>query len=137
MQIQILDSWLREHLETKATAAQIAEVLSLTSVSIERVEKVGSDFLYDIEVTTNRPDLMSVVSLAREAAVALNSEGITAKFIQKKIIEPKTPTGKFPIKVVNNPKLVKRICAVTLSVKLDKSAQLIKNRLEEIGRAHV
>lgn len=130
MQIQILDSWLREHLDTKATATQIAEVLSLTSVSIERVEKVGTDFLYDIEVTTNRPDLMSVVSLAREASVALTSEGIPSKFIHKKISEPKTPTGKFPIKVVNNPKLVKRICAAVLSIKLDKSPQIIRDRLE-------
>ncbi len=130
MQIQILDSWLREHLDTKATATQIAEILSLTSVSVERVEKVGTDFLYDIEVTTNRPDLMSVVGIAREAAAALFSGGIPAKFIQKKALEPKVVNGKFPVKVINNPKLVKRICAAVLSVKLDKSPQLIRNRLE-------
>lgn len=130
MQIQILDSWLREHLQTKATAQQIADVLSLTSVSVEKLEKVGSDFLYDIEVTTNRPDLMSVIGLAREASVALKSEDIQATFIEKKSSTPKTPEIKFPIKIVNNPKLVKRICAVALSVNLDKSPQMIRDRLE-------
>jgi len=36
---------LGEHLRTRATANQIAEMLSLTSVSIEKVEKLGNDYL--------------------------------------------------------------------------------------------
>ncbi|MFI5265581.1 MAG: phenylalanine--tRNA ligase subunit beta, partial [Candidatus Levyibacteriota bacterium] len=130
MNIQILDSWLREHLETKASVKQIAEILSLTSVSVERIEQVGRDYLYDIEVTTNRPDLMSVVGLAREATVALRSEGITAKFIEKKHTPPKNVSKPFPIEVISHPKLTQRICAVILSVKLDKSPQVIRDRLE-------
>jgi phenylalanyl-tRNA synthetase beta subunit len=66
MNIKILDSWLREYVKTRATPQKIGEILSLTSVSVERIESHNSDFLYDIEVTTNRPDLMSVVGLARE-----------------------------------------------------------------------
>ena len=59
MNIKILDSWLREYLKTKAKAPNLAEKLSLTSVSVERLEKHGeSDFIYDIEITTNRPDLI-------------------------------------------------------------------------------
>lgn len=130
MNIQILDSWLREHVHTKATVKQVAEALSLTSVSVERIKEVGSDHLYDIEVTTNRPDLMSAVGLAREVAVALTSEGITAKFVEKKPLIKKLSNLKFPIEVINDPKIVYRICAVVLSVKLDKSPQLIRDRLE-------
>lgn len=130
MQIKILDSWLREHIDTKATPKQIADILSLTSVSVERLEQIGKDYLYDIEITTNRPDLMSIVGLAREAAVALNSEGITAKFVEKKIPEHKKSTSKFPLEVVNDPKLVNRITAAVVTVKLDKSPQLIRDRLE-------
>jgi len=40
MNIKILDSWLRDYLETKASPSKIAEILSLTSVSIERIEKL-------------------------------------------------------------------------------------------------
>ena len=68
MNIKIVDSWLREYLDTKATPEVIARELSLTSVSVERTEKVGDDHVYDIEVTTNRPDLMSVEGIAKEAA---------------------------------------------------------------------
>lgn len=130
MQIKILDSWLREHLETAANAAKIGEILTLKSVSVERIEKVGNDYLYDIEITTNRPDLMSVMGLAREAAVALNTEGIPAKYIEKKSPVIKKSETAFPVKIINDPKLVKRVMAVAMSVTLDKSPQLIKDRLE-------
>lgn len=130
MQIKILDSWLREHLDTKATAAQIGEFLTLKSVSVERIEKVGNDFLYDIEITTNRPDLMSVVGLAREAAVALSTEGIPARLKDQMKPHIKHSTAKFPMKIINEPSLVHRIMAVSMSVNLSKSPQLVKDRLE-------
>src|SRR5258708_404743 len=80
MNIKILDSWLRDYLNTKASPQKIAEKLSLSSVSVERLEKRGNDFVYDIEITTNRPDLMSVIGLAREAAVVLAQNNIGAQF---------------------------------------------------------
>ena len=80
MNIKILDSWLKDYLKTKAKARDIAREMSLTSISIERVEPHKDDFLYDIEVTTNRPDLMSVVGLAREAAAVLPQAGVEATF---------------------------------------------------------
>lgn len=130
MNIKILDSWLREHVKTKATPAKIAEVMSLKSASIERVEKIGNDYLYDIEVTTNRVDMMSVVGLARELAVALSSEGIEAELIEKKTPEFPKDNIKFPIKIRNNPKLCKRVCAAILEVEIGKSPQIIRDRLE-------
>ena len=89
MNIKILDSWLREHVQTKATAQQIAEKLSLASVAVERLEKVGNDYVYDIEVTTNRPELMSVAGIAREAATILPQAGIPATLKEKKLTLPK------------------------------------------------
>lgn len=134
MNIKILDSWLREHIKTKATPEKIAEVLSLTSVSVERIEKVDNDFVYDIEVTTNRPDVMSVTGVAREAAAALSQFGIEAQFIDYK---PKNENKKIadglPITIKNNDKLVGRICAVVLKVNLNDSPDFIKKRLEASG----
>src|SRR4051812_33989207 len=81
MNIKILDSWLRDYLKTDAKPAEIASALSLTSVGIERVTKWKNDFLYDIEITTNRPDLASVVGIAREASAVLPEFGHKATFI--------------------------------------------------------
>lgn len=130
MNIQILDSWLREHLKTKATPQKIGEIMSAKSASFERIEKLGTDYLYDIEITTNRVDMMAVSGLAREAAVALSSEGIDAEYIEKEIPSRKTDNSSFPVKIVNNPKLCSRVCAAILEVEIGKSPQIIRDRLE-------
>lgn len=129
MNIKILDGWLKEYLETDATPKQIAEAMSLTSVSVERIEEYEGDKLYDIEVTTNRPDLMSVVGLAREAAAILPEFGYKASFKYPSLAKPKTGTGA-KIEIINNPKLVKRILAVVMEVKPKKSPAKIQKYLE-------
>lgn len=132
MNIRILDSWLREFLNTQATPKILAEKLSLTSVSVERVEPFGKDTAYDIEVTTNRPDLMSVVGLAKEAAAILPQFNINAHFNSPKIKIFK-PVDNLTIDIQNDPKLVNRICAVILEVEQKESPQFVKDRLEAAG----
>jgi phenylalanyl-tRNA synthetase beta chain len=132
MNIKILDSWLKEYVKTKATPQKIGELLSLSSVSVERIESYNNDFTYDIEVTTNRPDLMSVVGLARETAAVLKQNGIDAEFLPPKISYPQT-TGKNLIEIKNNPKLVNRLCAVVMDVEMGKSPVEIQERLESSG----
>lgn len=128
-----MDSWLREFLDTKASAQEIARELSLASVSVERVEQVDGDKIYDIEVTTNRPDLMSHIGIAKEAAAALSEQGIPAKFTPPQIPNPPQASISFPIEIKNDPKLVNRIMAVVIEVKIRESPKQIKERLEASG----
>lgn len=146
MNIQILDSWLREYLKTNATAKQIAEKLSLTSVSVERLEKYTSvipakagihkkeDYIYDIEITTNRPDLMSVIGIAREASAVLPQFNIKAEFMPPHYKNPKNKIkSEAKITIQNDPRLARRICAVIMEVTKKDSPQSIKDRLEATG----
>lgn len=130
MNIKILDSWLKDYVKTKASAHDIAREMSLTSISIERVEPHKSDFVYDIEVTTNRPDLMSVVGLAREAAAVLPQAGIEAKFVPPEIKELTKPSEKTPLTIINDEKNVYRICAAVMEIKMKKSPTEVTERLE-------
>lgn len=133
MNIKILDSWLREFLKTKASHAEIAEKLSLASVSIERIEKIDGDFVYDIEITTNRPDLMSVIGIAKEAYAILPQFGIEAKLIEPKNKTVPNSIDDLKLNITNDEKLVNRICAVIMEVKMGDSPDFIKNRLEASG----
>lgn len=130
MNIKILDSWLREYLKTDAKPKDIARDLSLTSISIERTEKWQDDLLYDIEVTTNRPDLMSVVGLAREASAVLPQFGTKASFAPPMLSKPKKISSTVSLAIFNDPKLVYRVCAVIMEVTVKQSPQKIKDRLE-------
>ncbi len=129
MNIKIIDSWLRDYLKTNATVQKIEQILSETSVSVERLEKIKDDYIYDIEVTTNRPDLMSVIGIAREASTVLKHNGIDAEFIPLKLQEPQVPKTNL-IEIHNDPKLVNRICAVVMEVKAKNSPEYLKTRLE-------
>ncbi|EKD85750.1 MAG: hypothetical protein ACD_37C00635G0004 [uncultured bacterium] len=130
MNIKIVDSWLREYLDTKASAQDIARELSLTSVSVERVERVNDEQVYDIEITTNRPDLMSVIGIAKEASVALFEQETPAKYHTPKLPNAPQADISFPIEILNDSKLVNRIMAVVMEVEIGDSPKYIKDRLE-------
>lgn len=134
MNILIPHSWLADYLKTDASPKKIAECLSLCGPSVEKLERIGNDFIYNIEVTTNRVDMMSVYGIAREAAVILPQFGYKttlSKIVTKKISSRK----KLDIKIVNNPKICKRILAIKLeNVKLGKSPNWLSERLINVGQ---
>ncbi len=95
MNILIPDSWLREYLKTKATPSQLKEYLSLCGPSIERVYGTGKDTVYDVEITGNRPDSMSIIGVAREAVTILPRFGVAASLVGDPYAEKmQAPKGK-------------------------------------------
>ncbi len=79
MNIKITHNWLLEYLETDATADQIREYLSLCGPSVESATKVDGDWVYDIEIISNRIDYASVLGISQEAAAILPMFGKKAK----------------------------------------------------------
>lgn len=132
MDIRILDSWLREHLETNAKPLDLAKAMSLTSASIERVTPVGTgDFVYEIEVTTNRVDMASVRGIAREAATVLPHFGFKARLLPLKLpVVNKQSSEDLPLHIKVDEKLINRVCCIILEVDKDESPQYVKDRLE-------
>jgi len=134
MNILIPNSWLKDFLETNATPKQFADAMSLTSVSIERINKIEDDYVYDIEVTTNRPDLMSVEGIAREASAVLPQAGYKARFKEYKPANDFRTVSSSPlISIQNDPELVNRISAIAIEVKIKPSPKEISERLERTG----
>jgi phenylalanyl-tRNA synthetase beta chain len=143
MDLLIPDSWLRKFLDTKATHIEIAKYLSLCGPSIERTKKTlpaqagdEADFVYNVEVTTNRVDTASIIGIAREASAILPRFGIKASL--KKHITSVTK-HKFVKKVkyldvTVDPKLCPRFTAVLITdVIVKESPQEIKSLLEKVG----
>lgn len=76
MDLKLSYNWIKEHLQTNATAYDFAKYLSLCGPSIERITPLKKDFLLHIEVTTNRIDMASVTGIAREANAILPRFGL-------------------------------------------------------------
>jgi phenylalanyl-tRNA synthetase beta chain len=65
----ISTSWLADYVQVPATAAELAERLALAGLNHESTTTVGVDTALEIEVTSNRPDWLGHLGVAREAAV--------------------------------------------------------------------
>lgn len=138
MDLIIPDKHLRKYLDTKATPSEIAKYLSLCGPSIERTKKhTGGDFLYQVEVTTNRVDSASVYGIAREAATILPRFGIPAKLKNldtKKILAKHTLKGKVSyLNVTVDKKLCPRFTTVLIeNIVIKESPNEIKDLLEKV-----
>lgn len=120
MNILIPHKWLLEHLDTEAGPKEIQEKLSLSGPSVERIYDKAGESVYDIEVTTNRVDSMSIRGIARESAVILEEFGIPAKLkplpVADTQLEPDLPEDQLlPMpEIKGDPKLCNRITAIIL-----------------------
>lgn len=142
MNILIPHTWLLEHLETEASPQEIQRLLSLSGPSIERIYDREGERVYDIEVTTNRVDSMSVRGIAREAAVILSQAGIPARLKPLQIREiPHASEQKeesedtaLPLpKIENDASVCKRITCVILSkVQHTATPPAMAQRLKQI-----
>jgi phenylalanyl-tRNA synthetase beta chain len=62
-------NWLAEYVNLPDDHRDLARRLTLAGLAVEGLEEKGDDVLLDVEVTTNRPDAMNHLGLAREIAV--------------------------------------------------------------------
>jgi phenylalanyl-tRNA synthetase beta chain len=61
-------AWLREFVEITQSPDELAERLPMLGLGIDGVEDAAGDVVLDLEIASNRPDLLSLVGIARELA---------------------------------------------------------------------
>jgi len=138
MNIKITYNWLLEYLQTDADPYEIQKYLSLCGPSIERVEKMDDDFVFDIEITSNRVDSASVFGIAQECAAILPTFGKKAilkintleRYTFKEIHgDSARHDVELEIKILGD-NLASRVSAVVLSnIEIGESPQFMKDRL--------
>lgn len=65
-------NFVKEFLPVDVSASKLADVLTMAGMEVEHFQKHSSDWIFDIEVTTNRYDWLSMLGIAREAAACLS-----------------------------------------------------------------
>jgi phenylalanyl-tRNA synthetase beta chain len=143
----------RQHLERltdedKAKAFQLGKTLTGVGLAVEGLAEQTSasgapDFVFDIDVTSNRPDCMNHLGVARELAVALgttlrresfpSTESISSLYSvsKQKASSSSSSTAKV---VIEDAEACPRFTARTIrGVKLGPSPEWLRRRLEAIG----
>src|SRR5689334_2602424 len=62
-------NWLNDYVPLKMKPAELVERLMMAGLNHESTEQLGNDWAIDLEVTSNRPDCLGHIGIAREAAV--------------------------------------------------------------------
>lgn len=66
--MKISYNWLKEYVDVTLPPDELRQLFTMSGLSVESAEKKGQDWLFEIEVTSNRPDWLSVIGVARELA---------------------------------------------------------------------
>ena len=65
-------NWLKEFVSFDLSPRDLATQLTMVGHAVDAVEEHGDDFVLEIDLTSNRPDCLSHLGVAREVATILN-----------------------------------------------------------------
>jgi phenylalanyl-tRNA synthetase beta chain len=133
-------NWLRELIEIDLPAAELAEKLTRVGLAVDRVHPHGDDFVFDIDLTSNRPDCLSHLGVAREIGV-ITGRPLTAE-TQRRGEEidavPYPSVLASEIVRIESPELCFRFTArIIRNVKIGPSPKWLVDRLEAIGERSI
>jgi len=124
--------WLQELTETKLTAVQLRDRLTMVGLAVDAVESHNADSVLDVEVPSNRPDCLSHIGIAREiTAIDIGELHVPD------VTRPKTDgrAEEFTSVEIKDSALCPRYAArLVRGVKIGPSPDWLVKRLEAIGQ---
>ncbi|MBS1807875.1 MAG: phenylalanine--tRNA ligase subunit beta [Acidobacteria bacterium] len=128
-------NWLKELVNIDLSPRDVATRLTMVGHAVDAVEEHGDDFVLEIDLTSNRPDCLSHLGVAREVATILNQP---LRMPQINIQEATTATADVTSVVVEDSTLCPRYTArVIRGVKVGPSPEWLVKRLEALGQRSV
>lgn len=90
-------TWLKEFVSIKVSNEKLAEKLVLSGTKVENIHKKAGEIVFELEITPNRPDTLSVLGVAREISALLGEELVLP---ETNLLTPqKAQNGKVAFKV--------------------------------------
>jgi phenylalanyl-tRNA synthetase beta chain len=142
--MRLVFSWLKEFVDVAASADEVARTLALRGFEVASIEPLeGRDTVIDFEITANRPDCLSVLGLAREAATAydlpitLPTADAQAK-VRLAAVPAVVAQGFSPASVrlavsIDDADLCPRYAVAVADVRVGPSPAWLSKRLEDSG----
>src|SRR5271168_3427224 len=133
--MKVAYNWLKEYVDVAATPQELASRLALSGTNIGGIENGTHGPVIDAEVTSNRPDCLGLLGIAREVGAIYK---LPVKQIVPKLAESSTKTSEAIRVEIQSPELCGRYTArVIRGVKIQPSPQWLKDRLEACGVASI
>lgn len=128
-------TWLKDYIDLKVTPEKLADILTTIGLEVKNIEKVEKDSIFEIEVTPNRPDCLSIIGIARELRAA------TGKILEcpKTKLESKTPKAlskdarSSEISIEDKTLCTRYTARLITDVKIGASPKWLCDRLSAMG----
>lgn len=127
--MKITYEWLKEYTDIELTPQELADLLTRLGFESSAAGKAGGNHVIDVEVTSNRPDCLCVLGLAREVA-AFTGSGLRVP--ESKLLEEDRIEKKVSVEIETE--LCPRYCArLVEGVKVGPSPGWLRMKLEAVG----
>src|SRR3954464_11448521 len=132
MDISISYNWLRELADVELAERELADRLTMAGLAVDAVREAGDDHVFQFDITSNRPDCLSHLGIAREAA-ALTGARVTLPDVTAKSVGGRAE--EFTSVRIEDEDLCPRYAArVVRGVKIGPSPEWLVRRLQTIGQ---
>lgn len=128
-------NWIQEYLNHQLpSVGEVARLLTMHAFEVEGFEKVGDDYVLDIDVLPNRThDCLSHIGIAREVAVLTDNTLSLPAGVAK--IDNKVMTSDHISLEVENTQLVRRAMKqLVVDVTVGESPEWLKQKLTTLGQ---
>ena len=130
-------NWLKDLIDIDIPAEQVADELTRVGITVEGVHPHGDDFVLDIDLTSNRPDCLSHLGIAREIA-AISGHELKAPVTSDEPEIPLPAVLAYDVVAIEDPDLCHRFTArIIKNVKIGPSPDWLVKRLEAIGERSI
>ena len=125
-------NWLRELTETETAPRVLAERLTMLGLAVDAVREVEDDFVLEFDLTSNRPDCLSHLGIAREVCAL---EGMRLHSLDTRATNVSRRASDLTSVDIADARLCPRYAArVVRGVKIAPSPEWLIKRLQAIGQ---
>ncbi len=111
----------------------LAERLTLSGAEVNGLSSIDGDWIFELEITPNRPDLLSHLGMAREIAAVLGRQFRVPRGLEKEFHSPRQPAPPFPI-TIEDPEGCRRYVGILIEgISVRPSPLKLAERLTRLG----
>jgi len=129
----VSESWLKEYVPLDMSIDELTHRLTMTGLNLEGVEDVDGQTTIDLEVTSNRPDCLGHIGVAREVSVIFDKP-LTIPDAEVKTLTEKT-ANTTSVDIECSDLCHQYYARVIRGVKIAPSPEWLQQRLKSVGVA--
>lgn len=126
-------SWLRQYLPAAPDARTAGEALTFAGLNVENFTQVDGDDVIDVEVTSNRPDCLSVLGIARELGAILRLPVSEPDIFRMPASGSTAGEDAFPVMIQDHDLCPHYTARILKNVRVGPSPEWLQRRLIGVG----